>query len=209
MSGANKRRSAEVHAGAPAPKRPVTRKPNETVIIEEDEVDTETYEITAKLSKKYNVFPEPLRRALQDSYETIIEHQMAALIAGVPLKFKFTYSIITERRIRQIDPILEPKFTISKDNVVSLSIANTTLVELFLKSHEEYLGKPNFVLLPKQDGTSNPNFIRLHATRHNEIGWGFDIYGCLSLFLLYIEDGKLKEYVIYVQRAEVKVEEKA
>jgi hypothetical protein len=209
MSNVNKKRPAETTTASPAPKRSATRKPSETVTIDEDETNTETYIITAKLSNKYNVFPGYLRQVLQASYQTTIQRQMAALLSGIPLKFNITFSVIIETRIRQPDPIIEPNVTTYKNNVVSLSLANTILVELFMKTQGEYLEKPNFVMLPKLDGMANPDFTRLHATRHNEIGWGFDIYGCLSLFLVYIHEGKLEEYVIYVQRAQVKVEEKA
>jgi hypothetical protein len=208
MSSVSKKRPGDVRNPSEASKRSATR--SETVVINEDEEEANNmnYDVTAKLSSKFSIFPEPLRKQLQVMYEATIRYAMSALVSGDTLKFKYTYSIVTERRIRQPDSVFEPNVTICKANMVSLSIANTALVELFLKSQKDYLAKPNFVLLPKQDGMANPDFIRLHATRHNEIGWGFDIYGCLSLFLLYIDEGKLREYVIYVHRTEVKVEEK-
>jgi hypothetical protein len=209
MSGISKKRPGEVRNTSEVSKRSTTR--SETVIIDEDEEEAnfKNYDIAAKLSSTFSVFPEPLRERLQVMCEATIRYAMTALVSQKPLNFKYTYSIVTEWRVRQPISIIEPNVTTCKANMVSLSVANTALMELFLNSQKDYLKKPNFVFLQKQDGMANPDFIRLHATRHNEIGWGFDIYGCLSLFLLYIDEGKLREYVIYVNRTEVKVEEKA
>jgi hypothetical protein len=39
----------------------------------------------------------------------------------------------------------------------------------------------------------NPEFIQLHSVRHDEIGWGYDLNGCLLLHLVYIKNSKLNE----------------
>jgi hypothetical protein len=207
MSGLNRKRPGEANATLPTPKRAATGRDAELI---EDEKD-ETYHVTTKLHGKYNVFPELLRNRLQASYVATIQFQINALQSGAVSEYKYTYSVVTERRIRQVTPSLEPtcNTTLCKDSIVSLSLANTALLEVFLKSQKERLEKPSFVMLKRHEGISNPEFTQLHAVRHEEIGWGFDTYGCLSLYLVYIDQGKLREYVIYVQRAELKVEENA
>jgi hypothetical protein len=137
-------------------------------------------------------------------YQTTIQFQMSTLLSGIISDYKYHYSVIEERRVRQTP---SPNITLHKDSMVSLSLANTTLLEIFWKTHKEALRKPTFVILKKREGMVNPEFVQLHATRHGEIGWGFDANGCLSLYLVLVEEGKLKEFVIYVQRVEFKVEE--
>jgi hypothetical protein len=125
MSGVNRKRPADTNVTAPAPKRTATGQSSEAVVIEED--DDKQYHVTAKLSSKFAVFPDALRNQLQTTYETTIQHQMAALHSNIALKFKYTYSVITERRVRQCAPSNEPNFTICKDNMVSLSASQIRL----------------------------------------------------------------------------------
>jgi hypothetical protein len=204
MSVLNKKRPGEANTTAPAPKQPRTG-PDAEVIEEKDE----TYHVTTRLHSKFGLFPALLQNRLQKAYEVTIQYHMNVLQSGSIPEYKYSYSIVTERRIRQIATNSLCNVNLCKGGIVSLSIANTALLELFLKSQKESLKKPNFVMLKQQEGIVNPEFTQLHAVRHDEIGWGFDSYGCLSLYLVYIDQGKLREYVIYVQRAEVKVEETA
>jgi hypothetical protein len=191
----------------PPPKRPATRKATAVETIEDE--PNELCHVTATLHSKFMIFPEDLRKRLQRMYQSMLQCQMTALLSGTTHQFKFTYSIFTERKVRQATPSAEPNITLCKESIVSLSIANTTLLEIFLKAQKESLNKPNFIQLKTQEGLANPDFNQLHSVRHEEISWGFDCNGCLSLYLVSIDKNKLKEYSIYVQRSGMKTEEQA
>lgn len=230
MSAHSKKRAAEFSIKEPASKRASRTKPGHTDIVSlesssesgEEKViskpkdnkikDNHTkdgpaiYYITVKLHSDYDVFPEYIRSNLQRMYENTIQTQMASLSANTTPNFRYRYSIITKRSTRHSEPTTEPNITLCKENIVSISIANTTLLEIFTKAWKEALVKPSFVYLKKKEGLANPDFTRLHAVRHGEIGWGFDTNSCLSLFVPTLEGDKLKEFVIYVQRTEIKVE---
>ena len=66
-----------------------------------------------------------------------------------------------------------------------------------------------FVELKTESGLLNPGFIELHSVRHEELGWGFDADGCLSLYHSSIREQKLKEKVWYVTTGGVKLEDEA
>ncbi|KAH7072787.1 hypothetical protein BKA63DRAFT_576761 [Paraphoma chrysanthemicola] len=131
---------------------------------------------------------------------------MTTLTSGITETFAYTYTVVSERSIHQPDQASGPNITICKDNIPSRSIANTTLLEIFTKSHKAALVKPSFVFLKKQDGMVSPEFVRLHSVRHNEIGWGLDANECLSLHLVFIDKGRKHEYNIYVRQTMVKKE---
>jgi hypothetical protein len=207
MSGFNKKRSSKMSTSTPAPKRAATRKATAVEIM--DDEPNELCHVTAKLHSKFLIFPEDLCKRLQRMYQSMLQYQMTALLSGITHQFRYTYSIVTERKVRQTAPNAEPNITLCKGNIVSLNFANAMLVDIFLKAQKEALTKPNFIELKTQEGIANPEFNQLHSVRHGEIGWGFDTNGCLSLYLFSIEEGKLKEYFIYVQRAGMKKEEQA
>ncbi|KAF1920034.1 hypothetical protein BDU57DRAFT_438520 [Ampelomyces quisqualis] len=192
---------------APAPKRASTGKTTAVEIIEDE--PNESCHVTAKLHSKFVIFPEDLRHRLQRMYQSLLQFQMAALLSGTTHRFNYTYSIVTEEKVREKIPHAGSNITLCRENIVSLSIANTTLLEIFLEVQKDALAEPKFILLKTQKGLANPDFNQLHSVRHDEIGWGFDTNGCLSLYLVSIDKGRLKEYFIYVQRAGIKTEEQA
>ncbi|KAH7077069.1 hypothetical protein FB567DRAFT_141324 [Paraphoma chrysanthemicola] len=207
MSTQSKKRPAEQSANEPVPKKRARKRAEDQDddSIEEIEEDT-TYHITATMHSRFNVYPSALRTKLENTYKTTIRAPMATLTFGIAETFKYTYTIVSERSVHQPDHATGPNITICKDNIPSLCIANTALLELFTKSHKVALVKPSFVFLRKQDGMANPEFVRLHSVRHNEIGWGLDANECLSLHFVFIEKGKKNEYNIYVRQTMVKKE---
>jgi hypothetical protein len=204
MSGQGRKRAAEQNVNPN--KRATTRKNNESDVLELDEAP-EDYHVSTTLHSKFGVFPELLCKALQSSYNATVQSLMKAFAAKTVLKEKYTYSVIADSRVRQSNPNTGVTTTVYKDGLPSLSLANTALLECFLDTKKKYLEKPSFVYLRKEEGVANPDFIQLHSVRRNEIGWGFDTNGCLSLYLVFLEDAKLNEYAIFVQRTEIKVEE--
>lgn len=201
---APKKRQAEENTSAPPPKRPATRKAPDVEVIE----DNPLYNFTPKLHAKFAAFPALLRSKLQQGCQTTCQRQWNALFSGKALELKHNYSIIAERRIRQNIPNPEENVTRCHTKIKSLSVANAMVLDMFTNAQKEALKKPQFIQLETQEGMVNQDFIQLYAVRHGEIGWGLDTNGCLSLYTVFIDKGKLKEYVIYVQRADIKVEEK-
>lgn len=167
----------------------------------------EAYHMTLTMDKRFAIFPVQLRTRLQTAYAETIRVQMRILKTGIARKIRFTFSIVTDLRIRQSGTHTGLETTICKDSIRSLSIANTTLFEMFIERSGKYLEKPAFVELKTEAGIANPDFIQLHSVRRNEIGWGFDMNGCMSLYLVYMDDGKLKEFAMFVQRTQIKLEE--
>ena len=79
-------------------------------------------------------------------------------------------------------------------------------MEIFARTNRKVLEKPVFVSTKIEAAIKNPDFIRLHAVRVNEIGWGFDADGCLALCLVFRDGAQLKSYDIFVERIEIKRE---
>ena len=204
MSTANTRkRPAEQDVPSPNPKRAAPSKgPDVVAIDDEDDAD---FQIETKLHDRFKVFPDVLRETIETAYKSTLRSQMTALRTNTVLKNIYTFSIVSEFRVRQSNN--GPNTTICKSNISSLSLANTALLNHFLRArNKDKLTKGSFVRLKTVQGIANPDFINLHAVRHGEVGWGFDAYGCLSLFSVSVENNRLKEYAVYVQRTELKVE---
>jgi hypothetical protein len=174
--------------------------------VEELEID-ETYHITTSLHSKYSIFPLTLCAPLQKAYANTMRIQMRALEANIINKDTYMFSLISELRVRQSGPVGGTETTVHRDNIPSLSLANTALLETFVSTKKQYLGKPVFVEQKPEGEVAKPEFTRLHCVRRNEIGWGFDICGCLTFHLVFMDNAKLNEYDIFVQRRAVMVEE--
>jgi len=207
-TGNSRKRPTEQDTPTSAPKRAATRKEADVEVIdvevEEEEAD---FQIEAELHPKFKVFPDHLRKILQDLYKGTIRFQMTALMTNTVPRHKYTYSVVTEHSVRQSPN--GPNRTIVKANIPSLSLCNTALLNIFLKSRKDTIVPKNkFVRLDTISGMTNPGFTQLHSVRHGETGWGFDCNGCLSLHLPFIEHNRKNEYYIYVERTELKVEPK-
>jgi hypothetical protein len=205
MSPPTKKRPAEEAEQAPAAKRAALRKPQQLEVIEVEE--EETYHVAVTLHSKYAIYPALLRKILENSYRTAVRSQMSGLATNTLPKGQHKFAVISELRVRSSSPNAAVNRTILKDNVATLSFANTTLVEMFLKAGKKHLEKPASVQLKTEEGIANPEFIHHHSVRRDEIGWGFDINMCLSLYVVFKENARLHEYAMFVERTEVKVEE--
>lgn len=96
-----------------------------------------------------------------------------------------------------------------KRNIPTASLANAALLDLDI-TDKMVLNKPKFEHLKRSENIANPENVRLHAVRNGEVGWGFDCHGCLSLYTVKREKGKLMEYAVFVKRLDgVKVEQNA
>ena len=199
-----KKRGAEQSDTVTPAKRATARKLGEPEVIELEE--DETYHIAVRLHSKFDVYPPLLRKTLESSFGSTVQAQVKAMSDKTLPKDKYSFAIVTERRVRQAMPNAASNRTNLKLDIPSLSLANTALLELFSRNHKKYLEKPSFVQLKTEEGIANPEFIYHHAVRLNEIGWAFDTNGCLSLDLVYKENAKVNDYAIYVERTEVKVE---
>jgi hypothetical protein len=225
MSGNSRKRAAEVSTNELTSKRANTTRSGhiDTISLESSpepkgakkdnqakhsnaKVDPATYDIAVELHSDYDIFPKHIRTSLQGMYQATIQSTMSRLTDKTLPKYPYYYSIISKRSVRDAGPNVGPNVTICKDNVAPLSIANTILLEIFLTTYGSALVKPKFVKLEKIAGIANPEFASLHLVRHGDIGWGFDLNSCLSFYLPSLKDVKLREYWIYVQKVEVKVE---
>ncbi|KAF2832036.1 hypothetical protein CC86DRAFT_462423 [Ophiobolus disseminans] len=204
MSTANqKKRPAEQSPATVPAKRASTKKDAEIEVIEvEDDMD---FHLDVDLHSKFKVFPDLLRDTLQKSYKTTIRSQMDALMTNTIPRYKYTYTVVSELSVRPSDK--GPNRTILKTNISSLSLCNTALLNIFLKRGKDLVPKSRFVRLVTRQGLTNPGFTQLHSVRHGETGWGFDVNGCLSLHVPFIEHNQKHEYNIFVERVELKVEQ--
>jgi hypothetical protein len=128
---------------------------------------------------------------------------MKALGVNTIPEYKYTYSIVSEIRVRQFNA--ETQSIICEDDIPPLSLANTTLLEKFARASKNCLENSSFVQLKTEESIVHPEFVQLHSVRRNEIGWGFDMNECLSFYLVSKENAKLVEYAIFVQRVDFKV----
>jgi hypothetical protein len=200
MSGTHKKRPAE-QVLIVISERAATKKDLEPKIIEPEVL--ETYHIAVVLHNRFETFPMLLRETLQFNYTTTIQSHMKALGVNTITEYKYTYSIVSEIRVRQFNA--ETQSIICEDDIPSLSLANTTLLEKFARASKKCLENSSFVQLKTEESIVHPEFVQLHSVRRNEIGWGFDVNGCLSFYLVSKENAKLVEYAIFVQRVDFKV----
>lgn len=213
MAGTSTRkRTAESTPADSSAQRPATRRRTET-----EPINVETYRpgsqgeddltIAIGLPVKFNVFPDELRTRLQRAYIATFRSQLKSLESNTTWVTRYTYSLIADLRIRSSDSNGGITTATLKKDISTLSLANTALLEDFYTNHHKYLEDPSFVPLKVKEQIANPAFTQLHSVRRNEIGWGYDMNGCLSLYLVFIENGKLNEYVIFVQRKDVVVKQ--
>jgi hypothetical protein len=158
MSTPNKKRSAEAPT-APVAKRTAMGKKTDLEVVDLDK--EETYAMTVTLQSSFNVFPVPLRTKLEAMYTRCIRNQMKSLEAITISKDKWTFSVISDLRVR--DTITKTKSSLHKNNITSASLANTVLLDTFVKSKSPYLicSKPSFIILPTEAGLTNPEFTQL------------------------------------------------
>lgn len=212
MAVTSRKRSAEGTPPEPSAQRPSSRRR-----IVTEPIDVETYrlgsqgedelQISITLPAKFNVFPQELRLPLQHSYVTTVRKQLKAWEDNTTWVKRYTYSLILDQRICSSNPDSGYKTSTLKNDIPTLSLANTALLDHFSKNRSKYLKDPSFVPLRVKEPIANPHFIELHSVRHDEIGWGFDMNGCLSLYLVHMENGKLNKYIIFVQRKDVVVKQ--
>ena len=165
------------------------------------------FQISVTVNSKVDVFPQKLREALQKSYQTACYTHMFALQAGTTPKPHQIYKIVKGERTSSES--LTFTNTIVQHNIFDLGTANIKLLEFLADASRNKLKKMTFMELKTESGLLNPEFIELHSVRHEELGWGFDADGCLSLYHSSIREQKLKEKVWYVTTGGVKLEDEA
>ena len=165
------------------------------------------FQISVTVNSKVDVFPQKLREALQKSYQTACYTHMFALQAGTTPKHHQIYKIVKGERTRSES--FDFTNTVVQHNIFDLGTANIKLLEFLADASRNKLKKMTFMELKTESGLLNPGFIELHSVRHEELGWGFDADGCLSLYHSSIREQKLKEKVWYVTTGGVKLEDEA
>jgi hypothetical protein len=203
MSPPAKRRA---ESPAPSPHTAARKKPKASPTLKRSDMATG---IGVNLNPKFDVFPAQLRATLRTAYRESIKIQMGYLNAGTFVLPSRGYIVVREHYIRPSKDPLEMKD--SKESGYCLHTANIALLETFLVVNRERLvdveETPVFVKLETEEQLANPDFVHLHSVRHGEIGWGFDINGCLFFYQTKIEDKKHCTDAMFVQRVEVKKEE--
>lgn len=206
-TSAQKKRPAEEDLQGPAAKRPGARSQNDDEVVEVE--GTDDFQVEATLNSKFDVFPAPLRAAIERSFASAARSQMLALSANTPSKHKFTYSVVTECFAPRSGNV--PNTTIIKNGFLTLSQSNTCALTQMLRWSKDKLGKigpkTKFARL-ERNGYVNPKFSHFHSVRHGEIGWGFDANGCLSINVEYIDKDEKWCYTIYVEKNVLKTEGK-
>lgn len=160
-----------------------------------------TFEFNEKLQK---VLPDVLNERLIGDYTKTIKTLMKSLDTGITNPPRFHYSIIVGSRVRGRNPDFD--FGTVDSGIADLGQANKEVFKEFLLDRPAGLKQRNFVELETREGLSNPQFLRLHAVRAGDVGWGFDCDGCLSLFMTTEDNSNLKDKVFYVKRTQVQVE---
>jgi len=158
---------------------------------------------------KFDIFPAQLRATLRIAYKESINIQMGYLNTGTFVPPPYGYTVVREHYIRPSKNPLEMK--VSKESGYCLHTANIALLETFLVANKEQLVDAEktlvFVKLETEEQLANPDLVHLHSVRHGEIGWGFDMNGCLFFYQTKIEDKKHCTDDMFVQRVEVKKED--
>ena len=116
---------------------------------------------------------------------------------------KETFSIITAfRSVRNDEWTIQTR----KAGIPSVLIANHNLLKWYCRSmsqHRISIGR-SFEVKPK-DGVANSYYPKDgKSAREYELGWGFDTHGCLSFYISQIEQDRVLQYVVYVERNIIK-----
>ncbi|OAL53361.1 hypothetical protein IQ07DRAFT_629777 [Pyrenochaeta sp. DS3sAY3a] len=164
-----------------------------------------TFEFNEKLQK---ILPDALNERLIGEYSKTIRSLMESLDTGHTNPPRFHYSIFVGSCVRGRNPDFD--FGTVESGIADLGQANKEVFKEFLLYRQNDkpngLKQKNFVELETRDGLANPQFLRLHAVRAGDVGWGYDCHGCLSLFMTTEDGANLKDKVFYVKRTQVQVE---
>ncbi|KAF2134023.1 hypothetical protein P153DRAFT_363041 [Dothidotthia symphoricarpi CBS 119687] len=200
------KRPAPAALTAPTPKRVAKAAP--IVLDEETEnhKDDASFQISVKMHQKFAIFPAKLRQTVEHAHKDALEAMMENFRADNAPNVKHTYLTTRGRCVRSSMTSFESQTPAWARNSSSPSLANMDILEAMATKPSVCRQKPTYVELPTQDGLANPEFVHLHSVRHNELGWGFDTHGCLSLYWVKVIDGKLEEHALYVERMKIKVE---
>ena len=168
------------------------------------------FEIYVEMDDSFHVYPKQLREMVEERHKALIVQILAKFETGLPFQPRYNYTI-TRKRVSQPRDKTSDYEAPRKKTYPAVSFANKEALKEFLVKAPAR--KAKFVELKLPDGMqpmSNPDFAQLQSVRPDEMGWGMDKDGCLSLHVTTMENGRLRHESIFVERKAVeanKVEE--
>jgi hypothetical protein len=163
----------------------------------------DAFDVQVLMDAEFEVYPERLRESVQRRHERLICQMMDRFEKGQPLKPTFEYAMTRKMFSYPRDRVADSTARLPK-RYPAVSLANQAV----LKELIERVPPPKKITELKVDRergeevTANPEFAQLHAVRNGEMGWGVDMFGCLSLQLTTRKDGRLRNELIFVERVE-------
>ena len=179
-------------------------KPDSNEVTVANIIKKPIYVTSVEMNSQFDRFPEELRASLEEAHEKTTRHALALLRHGTKVEYKNNYSVVFGERDRL--SMTGWAFERYQYSTPHESFANQHLLEQFLLRHPKGFGKVKFVELKDHEGHANAKLIHFHSVRQGEVGWGFDKFGCLSLYSVTNEDATVKDVVFYVDRYEIKKE---
>ncbi|KAJ4301207.1 hypothetical protein N0V90_003298 [Kalmusia sp. IMI 367209] len=164
------------------------------------------FRVGVYLDTSFEFFPEKVRNTLAVIHCSEITNVMDIYQSGDEVKPQYQYTLISATATGSATAFE----TIEVSCTPSLSHANARLLHHFVAVNAAMIAKkptPHFVQLRTREGLKNPKFAFLHSVRYDEIGIGFDVDKCLSLFTTSLVGDDRRTDVLYVERTEIKVEE--
>ncbi|KAF9692530.1 hypothetical protein EKO04_009706 [Ascochyta lentis] len=194
MSELPKKRTAP-YSGTPSDPKRTKASASATPDRQKDE---NAFEISVEMDDKFSAYPKRLRQIMEGQYQSLVEQTMTKFEAGSPLQPRFAFAVTRKRMSEPKDPASDYEDTRQR-TYQALSIANKKALEEFLVKVSSK--RPKFIesKMPQQP-MSNPHFARVQSVRAGEVGWGFDMYKCLSLHLTTMDGYSLRHESIYVER---------
>jgi hypothetical protein len=170
---------------------------------EQREADA-SIQLSTRMHKRFAKYPLTLRTTIEAATKTTFQTYMSSLLAGKLPTHPQPFQIIHGTRVRSQSVSFSRE--VRHTNILDLNIANVTLMEHFATIMAGTMSRADFVELETVEGLKNEEFIGLHSTRRDEVGWALDCEGGLSLYVAKMKEKKLEEFVWYVEKGSIKLE---
>ena len=162
----------------------------------------EFFDISVGGDIRFDVYPERLRDRIQVRHEKLIHKMIAKFKKGEPLTPHFEFSI--RKNFFSYPQDAETDFKVKRPvRYPAVSLANEAVLQEFLNRVPPRSKITELKRADGQEPSTNPAFAQLHSVRNGEMGWGIDRFGCLSLQLTYIQGGRLRHELVFVERTTV------
>lgn len=162
---------------------------------------------SVKLDAPYHRLPFPLRNSLEEEYAAALQARTTTSNSPTT-ENQVRYIVHSGHFYRTAHPSARFRPCSRCERYGSAAEANIALLHHITHQHtlsfwDVLVRRCELVQLQSYAELANPDFLYLHSVRRGDIGWGFDIHGCLSFYEVEEdESGRLQAMVEFVQRVD-------